>query len=934
MQINREEDVEFVIATQFTFVVSVTCIYIPLAFSNSSTSGIHCSIQGDNCTIVLHLKCFKTIAKVFFVEKRNWKCKNCTVKSKTTNETTQSDVAVMSHEIQCLNREKQLLIALNDEMKSRNMPLEEKIASSQMYAAKTARPAQGESSSLASGLQVKHSNRILPSAGVVVKTMNASISSNEIFSDIQRNVDLNSLKLELGGVKHIRNGVIIRCENNEAVEKLKVCVHSKLGSKYSVDKMKGFNPRIIVRKAVIANNWSDADIVANMCVLNKLASHDTSNIKIVTKFKFQNSIDIVLEVSPSLRSFFTAQGFMSLISSFYELQLLIEQNSFDIIAITESWLSADIPTCAVNIQSYLFYRQDRLGRSGGVGIYIRLNIRSAVLDITNYTDNLLEYLFIEYKTGQERHCLAVFYRPPKGNVLDAVGHLDQILPQVITQYENITILGDLNINFMVKNNILSHCFESYGLMQVISEPTRITSSTLIDIIFVSNVKKCIAKGTINADTISDHFLVYCKISCDYKNGKIHLFLCDLHAIPWENILMYRDIETKVEFLTKNIIGLLDIHCPTKTAQRNRALQIFRSNKTSSNWNEYIVLHNFALSSLRNEKSAYMRHLHNLSNSSSFYKALKYMQVQVNSKSAEIPKHLRNPHKVNDYFTSTFQNSDLECSDSIFFYRTNKFQENCSFSLTTVDLGSVLNVITNIKSNAGGVDEVTLQMLKLCFPVIGKWILHIINICLERGYFPSCWKVAVVTPLPKVHNPKSLNDLRPISLLPILSKVLEQIVYLQICDYLNGHNIIPVHQSGFQKNLSSTTALAYLGDTIIIAIDKNNMSLLVLLPFDTLNHKLLVAKCCYYGFDDTSCKFIRSYLSGRKQKVVIEDQSSLLNNIKSGVPQGSVLGPLLFLLYTSDIVNQVQYSHLQLFADDTQISHTFSATQYLIAEQNK
>nr|CAI5842932.1 unnamed protein product [Callosobruchus analis] len=388
--------------------------------------------EGDNCTIVLHLKCFETIAKVFVVEKRNWKCKNCTVKSKTT----QSDVAVMSHEIQCLNREKQLLIALNDEMKSRNMLLEEKIASSQTYAAKTARPAQSESSSLASGLQVKHSNRILPSAGVVVKTMNASISSNEIFSDIQRNVDLNSLKLGLGGVKHIRSGVIIRCENNEAVEKLKVCVHSKLGSKYSVDKMKRFNPRIIVRKAIIANNWSDADIVANICVLNKLASHDTSNIKIVTKFKFQNSIDIVLEVSPSLRSFFIAQGFM----------------------------------------------QDRLGRGGGVGIYIRSNIRSAVLDITNYTDNLLEYLFIEYKTGQERHCLAVFYRHPKGNVLDAVGHLNQILPQVITQYENITILGDLNINFMVKNNILSNCFESYGLKQVISEPTRITetSSTLID----------------------------------------------------------------------------------------------------------------------------------------------------------------------------------------------------------------------------------------------------------------------------------------------------------------------------------------------------------------------------------------------------------------------------------------------------------------------
>nr|CAI5859061.1 unnamed protein product [Callosobruchus analis] len=83
---------------------------------SSRKSCVRC--EGDNCTVVLHVKCFETIAKVFFVEKRNWKCKNCTVKSKTTNETTLSDVAVMSHEIQCLNREKQLLIALNDEMKS------------------------------------------------------------------------------------------------------------------------------------------------------------------------------------------------------------------------------------------------------------------------------------------------------------------------------------------------------------------------------------------------------------------------------------------------------------------------------------------------------------------------------------------------------------------------------------------------------------------------------------------------------------------------------------------------------------------------------------------------------------------------------------------------------------------------------------------------
>nr|CAH7740814.1 unnamed protein product [Callosobruchus chinensis] len=552
------------------------------------------------------------------------------------------------------------------------------------------------------------------------------------------------------------------------------------------------------------------------------------------------------------------------------------------------------------------------------------------------------------------------YRPPHGNVLDGIECLDDLLPGVVTEYDNIIILGDLNINFLIQDNKVSQCFKSYGLTQVIVEPTRITetSSTLLDPIFLSEGANCVEKGTINADMLSDHQMVYCSLFCgiqkqqkfvtfrDYKNFNIDNFNKDLHQVPWDRILYLRDVESKLRFLTENINMLFDLHCPIRTVrvtrpkapwltsnlklifkERNRALSKFKNNPSPDNWNNYKSLRNFALMSLRNEKSAFLNHLQHQKNSSLLYKSLKNMHIQAN-KSIDIPQDLSDPHMVNDYFTSVFQNSDEACTEKIFFYRTNTYLQKNIFSLKLVSLDNVQAIIHSIKSNASGMDGITLQMLKLCFPAVGIYLLHIINICLEKGYFPEQWKTAVVTPLPKISNPTSVNELRPISLLPLLSKILERVVYVQILDHLNTFNIVPTHQSGFQKNRSTTTALTYLSDSIISSLDKKYMSLLVLLDFskafDTLNHRLLVAKCHFYGFDEVACNFIRSYLKGRRQKVSINNKLSSETIIESGVPQGSVLGPLLFILYTADLQNSFTHSHAQFFADDTQMKYDFRA----------
>ena len=180
----------------------------------------------------------------------------------------------------------------------------------------------------------------------------------------------------------------------------------------------------------------------------------------------------------------------------------------------------------------------------------------------------------------------------------------------------------------------------------------------------------------------------------------------------------------------------------------------------------------------------------------------------------------------------------------------------------------------------------------------------------------------------------MQDLRPISLLSVPSKILEKIVHIQIVNYLNLHKILPLHQSGFRKSHSTTTALLNLCDNIIRALDKGRAVVSVSLDyskaFDTIDHGLLCAKLFFYGFDENAVAFFKSYLCNRRQSVSVNNFVSPTQLISSGIPQGSILGPLLFIIYTADIFNQINHSHLQSYADDTQLLYDFNPSDAAIA----
>lgn len=207
------------------------------------------------------------------------------------------------------------------------------------------------------------------------------------------------------------------------------------------------------------------------------------------------------------------------------------------------------------------------------------------------------------------------------------------------------------------------------------------------------------------------------------------------------------------------------------------------------------------------------------------------------------------------------------------------------------------------------------------------ITAIVNKSITTGTVPSQWKTSIVTPIPKINDPVELKDLRPISILPFLSKLLERVICDQLTSYVEANDILPPLQSGFRKGRGTVTALLDVTDNVLAEQDRGRCTLLTLLDysraFDCLNIPLLLAKLSYYGLSPLSITWFESYLNNRSQavKLVKSDGSTLSSQpmpIVRGVPQGSILGPLLFIIYCADLHKVIRNSNHHCYADDVQV----------------
>ncbi|XP_052856050.1 probable RNA-directed DNA polymerase from transposon BS isoform X11 [Drosophila gunungcola] len=241
-----------------------------------------------------------------------------------------------------------------------------------------------------------------------------------------------------------------------------------------------------------------------------------------------------------------------------------------------------------------------------------------------------------------------------------------------------------------------------------------------------------------------------------------------------------------------------------------------------------------------------------------------------------------------------------------------------FRFLCVNPCDVLQSILRIKSDATGSDNINPKFIKILLPKILPYITYTFNTVLTKSTYPDCWKAAKIIPIPK-----SNNEYRPISILPYLSKVFENLMADQINKFMSDNAMLTNNQSGFRKNRSCTSAIIKIADDIREQIDENNVTLLVLLDyskaFDTVNHNVLCAKLRnMFMFSKSSVKLVSSYLQNRRQSVVLSSVSSSYENVNRGVPQGSVLGPLLFTLYVNDLPNALSECNVHLYADDVQM----------------
>ena len=251
-----------------------------------------------------------------------------------------------------------------------------------------------------------------------------------------------------------------------------------------------------------------------------------------------------------------------------------------------------------------------------------------------------------------------------------------------------------------------------------------------------------------------------------------------------------------------------------------------------------------------------------------------------------------------------------------------------FNFATVDSDYVLKIIKSLRTkDSKGHDGISTKMLKSLAPVLLEPITLIINQSLATGIFPTDLKIAKVIPLHKKDSTEKLDNYRPVSLLTAMSKVFEKVAHIQLNQYFKDNNLFYSSQFGFRDDHSTELAALELVDRIHIDLDKKKLPMAIYMDlskaFDTLDHAILLDKLNHYGIKNNELSWFESYLSQRKQYVEINGVKSDILTLQTGVPQGSILGPLLFLIYMNDIPESSEIFDFILYADDTSLLNSIN-----------